>query len=70
MLVFMDALVIADVYGSLFVLFHLVIVSYVLLTTSDYLIGIFKLFLRSEKVNLSFAPCLSFVRQWPLTTFF
>jgi hypothetical protein len=31
-LVFMDALVIADVYGSLFVLFHLVIVLYVLLT--------------------------------------
>ena len=61
MLVFMDALVIADVYRSLFVLFHLVIVLYVLLTTSDYLIGIFKLFLRSDKVNLSFASSLSFV---------
>jgi hypothetical protein len=57
-------LVIADVYGSLFVLFHLAIVSYVLLRTSDYLIGIFKLFWRSDKVKLSFASCLSFVSRY------
>ena len=56
MLVFMDALVIVDVYGSLFVLFHLVIVSYVLLTTSDFLIGIFKLFLRSDKAICPLRP--------------
>jgi hypothetical protein len=45
---------------------NLAIVSYVLLRTSDYLIGIFKLFLRSDKVNLSFASSLSFVSlcQW------
>ena len=69
MSVFLDALVIADVYGSLFVLFHLAIVLYVLLTTSDYLIGIFKLFLRSDKVNLSFVSCLSFLSWCPLTFF-
>ena len=63
MLVFLETLVIADVYGSLFVLFHLAIVSYVLLTTSDYLIGIFKPFLRCDQVNVSFASCLCFVSR-------
>jgi hypothetical protein len=31
---------------------------------SEYLIGIFKLFLRSEKVNLPFASSLSFVKYF------
>ena len=55
---FMDALIITDVLW--------IIVLSVLLTTSDYPIGIFTFFLRSDTVNLSFASCWSFASRWPL----